>query len=188
MWTVWIDSRLTHQESEFRPVGVMLEAFSGAACASRGCLGGGILWKVRPDSVAGLNLGQCPLHRSFKAPCQACGAPAAGASLFLKQCCLCRCREQKYNYETLPTTSVIIAFYNEAWSTLLRTIYSVLETSPDILLEEVILVDDYSDRGTSPPTLPCTLPLPLHSPTLLPPGSGAAPGLEGRLWRSGSAQ
>lgn len=42
---------------------------------------------------------------------------------------------------------MIIAFYNEAWSTLLRTVYSVLETSPDILVEEVILVDDYSDRG-----------------------------------------
>lgn len=47
----------------------------------------------------------------------------------------------------MPGTSVVIAFYNEAWSTLLRTVYSVLETSPDILLEEVILVDDYSDRG-----------------------------------------
>ncbi|XP_060055089.1 polypeptide N-acetylgalactosaminyltransferase 12 [Erinaceus europaeus] len=56
------------------------------------------------------------------------------------------CKEKKYNYEELPTTSVVIAFYNEAWSTLLRTVYSVLETSPDILLEEVILVDDYSDR------------------------------------------
>ncbi|XP_035310188.1 polypeptide N-acetylgalactosaminyltransferase 12 isoform X1 [Cricetulus griseus] len=57
-----------------------------------------------------------------------------------------RCREEKYDYENLPRTSVVIAFYNEAWSTLLRTVYSVLETSPDILLEEVILVDDYSDR------------------------------------------
>ncbi|XP_034357474.1 polypeptide N-acetylgalactosaminyltransferase 12 [Arvicanthis niloticus] len=56
------------------------------------------------------------------------------------------CREVKYDYENLPKTSVVIAFYNEAWSTLLRTVYSVLETSPDILLEEVILVDDYSDR------------------------------------------
>ncbi|KAI5942143.1 Polypeptide N-acetylgalactosaminyltransferase 12 [Manis javanica] len=56
------------------------------------------------------------------------------------------CKEKKYDYDHLPTTSVIIAFYNEAWSTLLRTVYSVLETSPDILLEEVILVDDYSDR------------------------------------------
>lgn len=58
-----------------------------------------------------------------------------------------RCREKKYDYYSLPKTSVVIAFYNEAWSTLLRTVHSVLETSPDILLEEIILVDDYSDKG-----------------------------------------
>lgn len=58
-----------------------------------------------------------------------------------------RCKEKKYDYYNLPKTSVIIAFYNEAWSTLLRTVHSVLETSPDILLEEIILVDDYSDKG-----------------------------------------
>ncbi|KAM8967732.1 polypeptide N-acetylgalactosaminyltransferase 12 [Pelodytes ibericus] len=56
------------------------------------------------------------------------------------------CRDVKYDYYKLPTTSVVIAFYNEAWSTLLRTVHSVLETSPDILLEEIILVDDYSDK------------------------------------------
>ncbi|KAJ8273315.1 hypothetical protein GJAV_G00100170 [Gymnothorax javanicus] len=56
------------------------------------------------------------------------------------------CRDLKYDYATLPSTSVVIAFYNEAWSTLLRTVHSVLETSPDILLHEVILVDDYSDK------------------------------------------
>ncbi|XP_070403757.1 polypeptide N-acetylgalactosaminyltransferase 12 isoform X2 [Nothobranchius furzeri] len=56
------------------------------------------------------------------------------------------CRDLKYDYKSLPTTSVVIAFYNEAWSTLLRTVHSVLETSPDILLKEVVLVDDYSDR------------------------------------------
>ncbi|XP_051949510.1 polypeptide N-acetylgalactosaminyltransferase 4-like [Xyrauchen texanus] len=57
------------------------------------------------------------------------------------------CKAKKYNIHRLPTTSVIIAFYNEAWSTLLRTIHSVLESTPAILLKEVILVDDFSDRG-----------------------------------------
>ncbi|TMS18496.1 Polypeptide N-acetylgalactosaminyltransferase 12 [Larimichthys crocea] len=57
------------------------------------------------------------------------------------------CRELKYDYRSLPTTSVVIAFYNEGWSTLVRTVHSVLETSPDILLNEVVLVDDYSDAA-----------------------------------------
>lgn len=56
------------------------------------------------------------------------------------------CQNKKYDYRRLPTTSVIIAFYNEAWSTLLRTIHSVLETTPATLLKEIILIDDYSDR------------------------------------------
>ncbi|XP_057684425.1 polypeptide N-acetylgalactosaminyltransferase 12 isoform X1 [Corythoichthys intestinalis] len=56
------------------------------------------------------------------------------------------CRDVHYDYHSLPTTSVVIAFYNEAWSTLLRTVHSVLETTPDILLKELVLVDDYSDR------------------------------------------
>ncbi|KAK0144724.1 Polypeptide N-acetylgalactosaminyltransferase 4 [Merluccius polli] len=57
------------------------------------------------------------------------------------------CRAKKYDYRSLPTTSVVIAFYNEAWSTLLRTVHSVLESTPATLLREVILVDDFSDRG-----------------------------------------
>lgn len=54
----------------------------------------------------------------------------------------------KQNYENLPKASVIIIFHNEAWSMVLRTMHSVLDRSPDDLLEEIIFVDDCSDRGS----------------------------------------
>ncbi|RZF31947.1 hypothetical protein LSTR_LSTR012417 [Laodelphax striatellus] len=46
----------------------------------------------------------------------------------------------------LPSASVIIVFCNEAWSVLLRTIVSVMNQTPDKLLKEIILVDDFSDH------------------------------------------
>ncbi|XP_011156247.1 N-acetylgalactosaminyltransferase 7 [Solenopsis invicta] len=52
-----------------------------------------------------------------------------------------------WNYpEELPRTSVIIVFHNEGWSVLLRTIQSVIDRTPSKFLEEILLVDDFSDK------------------------------------------
>ncbi|CAG5121704.1 unnamed protein product, partial [Candidula unifasciata] len=46
---------------------------------------------------------------------------------------------------SLPSVSVLIVFYNEAWTTLLRTIHSILDRTSDHLLKEIILLDDFSN-------------------------------------------
>lgn len=55
------------------------------------------------------------------------------------------CSSVKYPPITaLPTTSVIICFHNEDYTTLLRTVYMTLLNSPPRLIKEIILVDDAS--------------------------------------------
>lgn len=51
-----------------------------------------------------------------------------------------QCKAQHYDVASLPATSVIVCFHNEARSTLLRTVRSVIMRTPSSLLVEVGLL------------------------------------------------
>ncbi|XP_063365479.1 polypeptide N-acetylgalactosaminyltransferase 3-like [Cydia amplana] len=56
------------------------------------------------------------------------------------------CKSVEFDLDNLPTATVIIVFHNEAWSTLMRTVMSVIMRSPKQLMKQIILVDDASER------------------------------------------
>ena len=51
-------------------------------------------------------------------------------------------------HQGMGTASIVIIFVNEAFSVLMRTITSIMRTTPSDLLTEIILVDDASDDPT----------------------------------------
>jgi polypeptide N-acetylgalactosaminyltransferase len=55
------------------------------------------------------------------------------------------CKSIKY-LKQLPKTSVIVIFYNEHWSILLRTLHGIHNRTPPELLHEIILVNDASTK------------------------------------------
>lgn len=57
------------------------------------------------------------------------------------------CLQLEYDTKRMPKTSIVIIFYNEALSMLLRTVHSILQRTPEELLEEIILVNDHSTNA-----------------------------------------
>ncbi|KAL8434044.1 hypothetical protein Efla_001516 [Eimeria flavescens] len=55
------------------------------------------------------------------------------------------CMSIEYDLASLPSASVLMVFYNEPFSTLMRSVHSVLNRTPPSLLHEIVLLDDGSD-------------------------------------------
>uniref|UniRef100_A0AAX7V0N3 Polypeptide N-acetylgalactosaminyltransferase n=1 Tax=Astatotilapia calliptera TaxID=8154 RepID=A0AAX7V0N3_ASTCA len=55
------------------------------------------------------------------------------------------CKYWHYD-DRLLTSSVVIVFHNEGWSTLMRTVHSVIKRTPRRYLAEIVLIDDFSNK------------------------------------------
>ncbi|XP_061102444.1 N-acetylgalactosaminyltransferase 7 isoform X2 [Conger conger] len=56
------------------------------------------------------------------------------------------CKYWRYD-ENLLTASVIIVFHNEGWSTLMRTVHSLIKRTPRRYLAEIVMIDDFSNKA-----------------------------------------
>lgn len=87
----------------------------------------------------------CSLRRDSAAPLQLVVEPAP--------CPSARCKYWHYD-ERLMTSSVVIVFHNEGWSTLMRTVHSVIKRTPRKYLAEIVMIDDFSNKGNvAPPSV-----------------------------------
>lgn len=80
-------------------------------------------------------------------PASACGTEIASRRESV-------CKAQRFDVPELPDASVVITFYNEPLSTLLRSVQSVLNYTPPPLLREILLVDDHSNLTENLPGSP----------------------------------
>uniref|UniRef100_A0A3P9IY90 Polypeptide N-acetylgalactosaminyltransferase n=1 Tax=Oryzias latipes TaxID=8090 RepID=A0A3P9IY90_ORYLA len=55
------------------------------------------------------------------------------------------CKYWHYD-DRLLTSSVVIVFHNEGWSTLMRTVHSVIKRTPRQYLAEIVMIDDFSNK------------------------------------------
>ncbi|XP_040041904.2 N-acetylgalactosaminyltransferase 7 isoform X1 [Gasterosteus aculeatus] len=55
------------------------------------------------------------------------------------------CKYWHYD-DRLMTSSVVIVFHNEGWSTLMRTVHSVIKRTPRRYLAEIVMIDDFSNK------------------------------------------
>ncbi|BFZ13628.1 hypothetical protein BsWGS_16667 [Bradybaena similaris] len=56
------------------------------------------------------------------------------------------CQNITYDRTNLPKAGIVIIFTEEMWSSLMRTVFSVLDAGPEELISEIILVDDASQK------------------------------------------
>ena len=76
------------------------------------------------------------------------------------------CKKIRYD-EELPKASVIIIFNNEMFSTLLRTVWSVIRMTPERYLHEIVLVDDASNITDITQVLPLYIKYRLNEYSIL---------------------